>query len=318
MKRWMLSLPLAALAVALVVGAIWLWPSDAQPVEDATVSTLTTTTTTESSTTTTTTTTATSATSTTSTTASTTVEMDASPTNDAVSSSSSTTTTTIPTTTTTTGPPKLIALTFDDGPGEYTERLLDILKQDRVPATFFVLGRCAVSRPETVLRMVKERHEVGGHSYTHTYLPGLSDAKLDFEMGDTAKAVEEITGKPMTLFRAPYGALSDKVKAKAKELDMRLIGWSVDTRDWEYKNVDVSYARAQILFNTFTGWGKIEESGIILMHDIHENSVESVHLLVDYLRQNGYEFVTVSELLALYADGGEAGSVYQEFVKNKK
>ena len=211
----------------------------------------------------------------------------------------------------------MIALTFDDGPGKYTDRLLDILKEDDVKATFFVLGRNVSSYESVIKRMAAEGHDIGGHSFTHPYLPSLSDKTLKVEMKDTAKAVSAITGKPMTLFRAPYGAINDKVKATAKKLDMRLIGWSVDTRDWEYKQEDVYYARSMILFNTFTGWGNIEEGGIILMHDIHENSVESVHLLVSYLRENGYDFVTVSELLKMHADGGKAGKVYKGFDEKK-
>lgn len=237
------------------------------------------------------------------------------------SAGSTTTSSTKPTTTTTTlyTPPinpgaekKLVALTFDDGPGKYTNELLDILQKEQVPATFFLLGN-RVSGNETIIkRMVKDGHEVGGHSYSHPKLTTLSKSKITKEMTNCKKAIEKVTGVEMALFRAPYGAVNNTVKSCAKAADLKLINWSVDTYDWKVSKENQSYAQSEILKKIFSGKYKVTDGGIVLMHDVHENSVDSVAAVIYYLKQNGYEFVTVSELLDLREDGGEAGVLYRK------
>ncbi len=207
---------------------------------------------------------------------------------------------------------KLVALTFDDGPGKYTEELLDILARNDAKATFFVLGNRAEDNEAILKRMVKDGHEVAGHSYSHPKLTTISKSKVAKEINNCKKAIEKATGVEMKLLRAPYGAVNNTVKACAKDADLKLINWSVDTNDWRYSKDELSVATSQILKNIFSGKYQVTDGGIVLMHDIHEHSVDSVETVIYYLRQNGYEFVTVSELLDLREDGGKAGTLYKK------
>ena len=210
------------------------------------------------------------------------------------------------------GTEKLAALTFDDGPGPYTEQLLDYLKSQNVPATFFLIGRNVSEKYEPLLRrMIDEGHDVGGHSYSHKKLTQLAASDLTREMNKSTAAVKTVTGLPVTLFRAPYGAVNSAVQARAREMGLRLIGWSVDTNDWRYQKADQAEAQKQILYNTFDGKYPVKNGAIILMHDVHKNSVDSVPALVEELQARGYRLVTVSDLLAARADGGTPGEVYK-------
>ena len=207
---------------------------------------------------------------------------------------------------------KLVALTFDDGPGDYTEELLDILAENEVKATFFVVGNRINKEPDALKRMVADGHEIGGHSYSHPKLTTISKSKIAKEMADCKKAIKKATGVDIKLFRAPYGAVDKTVKACAKDAGLKLVNWSVDTNDWRYSKEDRYLAQSQILRYIFKGKYKVTDGGIVLMHDVHENSVDAVPAVIHYLKQNGYEFVTVSELLDLRADGGKAGELYRQ------
>lgn len=185
-----------------------------------------------------------------------------------------------------------IAMTFDDGPSAVlTARLLDILKQRHIKATFFVLGQLVQEHPEIVARAIAEGHEIGNHSWDHKALNKLGEGGLQHELADTSAEITKATGKPVTLMRPPYGATNPRLnRAIEKEYGMKVILWSVDPLDWKRPGPQVVEQR--ILAGTKPG-------AIILSHDIHPGTIEAMPATLDALTAKGYKFVTVSELLAM-------------------
>ena len=201
---------------------------------------------------------------------------------------------------------KLVALTFDDGPGPHTERLLDILREKRAPATFFVLGHQAEKYPDILRRIADEGHAIGTHTYSHANLTKLTPEEIAAEMGKSTDVILNITGKLPTLMRPPGGNRNDDLLAYCQEQNMRVIMWSVDTRDWESKDP------VKIMEQAFQeGQYGIRDGAIVLLHDIHATTVDTMSEMIDRLYAEGYTLVTVPELLRVRAEnGGEAGQVY--------
>ncbi|WP_200842027.1 polysaccharide deacetylase family protein [Actinomadura sp. K4S16] len=181
---------------------------------------------------------------------------------------------------------KCVALTFDDGPGPYTARLLDTLKKNGVRATFFMLGENVGAHRDVVRRMALEGQEVANHTWSHPDLTTLSPAEVRSQIQRTQKVVKDASGVLPTLVRPPYGSVNKRVE---RAVGMPLILWSVDTLDWRYRDV----AR-----DTRVGVKEPKSGGIVLFHDIHKPSVDSIPKVVEGLRKRGFTFVTVSELLA--------------------
>ena len=182
--------------------------------------------------------------------------------------------------------PKLVALTFDDGPkGKLTTKLLNGLDERGAKATFFVIGAQVAEDPDKVRRMTSEGHEVGIHTYDHkSALTGLSKADFDAQVGRTRNLLASILGERSFLVRPPYGAVDDSVR---KWAGAPLILWSVDSEDWAKMNVE---QEAAYLVET------VKDGDIILMHDIFPESVEAALQVVDALHRRGFYFVTVSRL----------------------
>ena len=178
-----------------------------------------------------------------------------------------------------------IALTFDDGPSIYTETLLEGLKERGVNATFFVVGENVERYPETVKREYEEGHLIGNHTYTHVDICKLSDEKAKEELGKTNEVVKQLLGIDLEYVRPPFGSWQKKLE---KEVGMIPVMWSVDPLDWTTENVD------EIVNRVVT---EAEENDIILMHDYYKSSVQAALQIVDILQAEGYEFVTVDELL---------------------
>ncbi len=196
---------------------------------------------------------------------------------------------------------KLIALTFDDGPGPYTGRLLDALKARGARATFFVLGSKVNSNASLIKRMDDEGHVVGNHSLNHKNLRNLSLAGINSEMGTTAELIKNVTGHYPYLMRCPGGNANTTVFNYAKQIGIPIIYWSVDTRDWEYRNAATVLANATA--NT-------KDGSIVLMHDIYSTTVEAAIRYIDNMQAQGYTFVTVPELLAARYGTVEPGKTY--------
>ena len=182
---------------------------------------------------------------------------------------------------------KTIALTFDDGPGPYTAHLLDILDQYGAKATFFLIGS-KVSGQASVVRSIQARgHQLGNHSWSHPELPKLSVDQIAGEIDRTNEAIRQATGVKPSILRPPYGAVNGVVLEQLRLRNMSSILWSVDTRDWADRNSQIVCSRAV---------AGARPGAVILMHDIHQTSVNAVPCILSSLKQQGYSFVTIQRL----------------------
>lgn len=178
-----------------------------------------------------------------------------------------------------------IALTFDDGPSVYTESLLDGLKERDVQVSFFIVGQNAEKFPDTVKRAYEDGHLIGNHTYHHVDVAKISNDRAKEEVQKTNEVLEQITDEKPEYMRPPFGSWQKELEL---EVGMLPVMWSIDPLDWTTKNV------SQIVNNIVTD---AEENDIILMHDCYESSVEAALQVIDILREAGFEFVTVDELL---------------------
>ena len=180
-----------------------------------------------------------------------------------------------------------IAFTFDDGPGEYTDELLDCLEENNAHATFFMLGQNVGSWESTVQRMADIGCEIGSHSWDHPNLYDLSMDSVAKQFSDTDAALENACGQKASVARAPYGNWSDDI---ISTVGKPFFTWSLDSLDWSYLDVNKDY---DAVMN-----GDLTDGSIILMHDIHEPSVQAAIKMIPELVQKGYKLMTVSELAA--------------------
>lgn len=201
-----------------------------------------------------------------------------------------------------------IALTFDDGPyAPTTNKLLDKLKEYNAKATFFVLGSRVEKYSDTLKRIDAEGHQIGNHSYSHKNLTKLNDAEFDFEINKTDELINNVIGEKPVLLRPPYGASNKTIDAK---ISKAIINWNVDTLDWKYKDISkknemVSIIKKEVL-------GNLQDGNIILMHDIHENTVDAMMTVIEEIHRQGYRMVTVSELAKIHNIKLVNGEVYRK------
>lgn len=197
---------------------------------------------------------------------------------------------------------KLVALTFDDGPSPTTTpRLLDVLKEKGVKATFFVVGTMAERATELLKREKAEGHEIGSHTVGHGNLTKMSAGEIAADMGRMNEVLQGALGEGVKILRPPYGAFTEATK---QVVGVPMVYWTVDTMDWKYR--EAGAVRTEAVKAVFDG-------AIILMHDIYATSVDAVAGIIDELRGRGYEFVTVSELAAARGITLEKGVVYGSF-----
>lgn len=181
---------------------------------------------------------------------------------------------------------KLVALTFDDGPHPvYTERLLDGLKERNVKATFFLIGKSADKYPDLVKRMAEEGHLIGNHTMDHVQLNHQTYEKALEQIRKSNQVISQITGQTPRYIRPPFGEWSKELE---EEVDMTAVLWDVDPVDWKVKNTETVVKR--ILKNA-------GEGDIILLHDVYGTSVDAALEIIDQMRAEGYEFVTVDEII---------------------
>lgn len=185
-----------------------------------------------------------------------------------------------------------IALTFDDGPHKaYTEEILDILNEYGIKATFFVVGSNVERHPEIVKRALAEGHEIGNHTYSHPHLTNIEGDELYREMLETERILMELTDFRPKLFRPPEGVYSQTVSNTLERLDYIPILWTVDTTDWKRP-------KAETIAKTVMD--HTEPGVIILCHDYvsgKSNTPAALRIFLPKLLEQGYQFVTVSELL---------------------
>lgn len=186
---------------------------------------------------------------------------------------------------------KLVAITFDDGPHKtLTPALLDILKNEDVKATFYVLGSRVEYYPDILKRAAEEGHQIGSHTYNHKNLPTLSEIDRNAEIVEASNIIEQVIGKKPSTMRPPYGSINESMKVNS---DTPLILWSVDPLDWKHRNADIVYENVV---------NAVSDGDIILLHDIHATSVEAVSRIIPKLKAEGYTFVTVDQLILLRSE----------------
>ncbi|MDO5630177.1 MAG: polysaccharide deacetylase family protein [Mobilicoccus sp.] len=188
---------------------------------------------------------------------------------------------------------KCVALTFDDGPGPYTPRLLDTLKRTSTKATFFVLGNATTARPATVKRAAREGHVIGNHGWDHRQFTRLSAAAQRDQVRRTASAIVKAGATAPRLVRPPYGSFNKATRA----LGAPLVLWDVDPLDWKYRSV------SSVTTRVMQG---VRPGSIVLLHDVHGTTVDAVPGIIAQLKAKGYTLVTVPELLR----SQKAGQVY--------
>ena len=181
---------------------------------------------------------------------------------------------------------KKIAITFDDGPHPvYTPMLLDGLKERGVPATFFLLGQSAQNYPDLVRRIQKEGHLIGNHTFYHTDLKNADAVLLNREVIKTNEVIREITGEAPQYIRPPFGSHDDNLE---EVTGMLVVMWTIDPLDWCCEDAAAIVRRVE---------ENAKDNAIILMHDSYKSSVMAALTVIDELQKQGYEFVTVDEIL---------------------
>ena len=194
---------------------------------------------------------------------------------------------------------KLVCFTFDDGPyAPVTNKILDTFEKYNGKATFFVVGDRAETYSDEIARASKLGCEIGTHTYSHVNLNTLSVPEMQDEINKSCHAISKYSGKRVKILRPPEGAANETVKAN---VDMPMVLWSVDSRDWDYRNADKDYQ--SVMDNVFDG-------SIVLMHDLYPETADAIARIVPELAKQGYKFVTFSELMELRGVDVEPGEKY--------
>ncbi|MGI5273001.1 polysaccharide deacetylase family protein [Nonomuraea sp. CA-218870] len=194
---------------------------------------------------------------------------------------------------------KCVALTFDDGPGQYAGTLLDTLKKYDAKATFFLQGQYVKSRPSYVKRMVKEGHAIGNHGYSHPDFTKSTEAAIRSEIKKTNDEIKKAAGVEPKLLRPPYGLSDLTVQDIAAEFGMPIILWTGGSRDWESRNEE------KIKKQTLS---VAKGNSIVLMHDWVKQTVDSMPSIIKTLQRSGYHLVTVDDVIK--GENLKAGDVF--------
>lgn len=181
---------------------------------------------------------------------------------------------------------KRVALTFDDGPNPKTTKyILDLLKKYDAKATFFMLGSRVQYYPDLVRETFNNGHEIGNHTWSHSVLTKMNSKQILKEFDQTEQAIVNVLGENSTVFRPPYGATNERVKGLIPRLS---VNWTIDTLDWKHRDANKLLPAIK---------SHMHNNAIILMHDIHQSTADGLEPVLAYLQKEGYEFVTVTEIL---------------------
>lgn len=209
---------------------------------------------------------------------------------------------------------KMVALTFDDGPGDYIEEFLDALKERNAHVTFFTVGTQIEQHPDMVTRMATEGHTVGIHGYEHKKgMTSMTDAEMKAEVDKCADLIEQYTGQRTKYIRAPWEATGDRERAYFAEVDLREISYVGYIADFSPENQD-----KDIIVNAHLdadGNLRIQDGEILLLHEVYKSSVDAAIELIDRLQADGFEIVSIDELMAARANGGIAGARYNRVLE---
>lgn len=179
---------------------------------------------------------------------------------------------------------KVVALTFDDGPSIYTKDIIDILKEEDVNATFFILGNKVETYKDVLIESIKNGNELGNHSYNHKWLSKLSIKNLTDQIESTQEIIKEKLNYEPVFLRPTYGSVTNRIR---NNTNLKIALWSVDTKDWKIKNVDRIIKKAT---------ENIKDGDVILMHDIFERTSLALKGIISELKSQDFQFVTLSEL----------------------
>lgn len=198
---------------------------------------------------------------------------------------------------------KMVALTFDDGPsGRFTRALLQGLEERQAKATFLLCGYRLKDYPAEARKILDQGHEIGLHGYSHDPMDQMSKGELTRELKDNLKLLPQ--GCNPVFLRAPGGACSQLVKDTAKDFGLAVLNWSVDPRDWATR--DAEAITTMVIDN-------VQDGDVILLHDMTDSSVEAALAIIDRLKAQGFQFVTVSELANRKGIPIEPGKEYYRF-----
>lgn len=192
---------------------------------------------------------------------------------------------------------KKVALTFDDGlHPRYTPKILEILDEYHITATFFVIGTNVEYYPEALEAVAEAGCEIGNHTYSHTNLKNKSDSEIAEELQKCEEAIQKVTGQKPALIRPPEGAYRENLQKTARDMKYQIILWSIDTMDWAHNPADRIVSEAL---------DSLCDGDIILMHDYtsgKNTTCDALRILIPAIQSRGFEFVTVSELIKGDAD----------------
>jgi peptidoglycan/xylan/chitin deacetylase (PgdA/CDA1 family) len=190
---------------------------------------------------------------------------------------------------------KKIALTFDDGPSEFTLEVLSLLKKYNAKATFFCIGKNIETHPEILKQIIAEGHLVANHSYSHSKFFDFYNAKqIAAEIEKTDELLEKYTSKKINFFRPPYGVTTPSIRRALKITGHKVIGWNIRSLDGGTKN-------KELILNRIIK--RVSPGGIVLLHDTASHSVLVLEQFLQFLKQNNYEVISIEELLNLNAYG---------------
>ena len=195
----------------------------------------------------------------------------------------------------------MIALTFDDGPGPGTRRILRALESVDGRATFCMVGDRVNDYAQTARMVAEQGSEIATHTLSHPNLAKLSAGEVRAELEQSIAAIEQVTGVRPGVLRPPYGSTSEDVQQICREMGVVIANWNVDTEDWRVRDADAILNH--VLDNARDG-------AIVLCHDLYPETAAAMEQAVEALAAQGYQLVSVSELLQARAGGGSAGKIY--------
>lgn len=183
----------------------------------------------------------------------------------------------------------LVALTFDDGPSEYTQQMLDLLAEHDCHATFFMVGKRMQLLPEMVTAVAESGCEVALHSWSHEDLSTCDRAHIWRSLSDNKAEADRLTGGNAVFVRPPWGKMSGDAYSVCHQLGLYIITWSIDSEDWKTRNAEQTCQNVM---------GQLKNGAIILCHDTYPETVEAVRMFLPMLEERGYQIVSVGELFA--------------------
>jgi peptidoglycan/xylan/chitin deacetylase (PgdA/CDA1 family) len=195
---------------------------------------------------------------------------------------------------------KCIALTFDDGPSPYTDRLLQILKDNDAKATFFEIGNKVVANPEGAKHVVEAGMELGNHTWEHPNMTTIPPEDIPAQFSKASDAIEAATGQRPVLVRTAGGLVNDQVLAEAKKQGLADINWDVIPFDWA-NDANTAATRYMLM-------SQIKPNSVVLFHDVYSSTVDLIYQFLPVLKDNGYHMVTVTQMLGPRAPGSSYGS----------